>query len=165
MRIKVKALYTVVGILLVVTSIGLVISRGSLYGQAEEDNWVPDLCGTWAGELTGYYYPDVTQPDRIYMKAPFQHDVIITDQTGMVFAGILVDGGDPGKVAGVMLPDRTVSIQIFDPSELRLFMTGRMKVSGSTLEISGYGHMYDDLIDLDSTATMASWYIRLVKVD
>jgi len=171
MRTTLKKCVAVLGVLLVVAVIGLIISRGPIYGQAGADNWVPDLTGEWTGELTGYYYDHVTDPACVpqYFKNPFEHNLIITNQTGRVFAGALVntdDPSEPGKVAGVILPDRTVSIQIFDPSELRLFITGRMKASGETLEISGYGHMFDDFGSGSNLhATMASMYIRLVKVD
>ena len=51
MKNKVKTFFAVVGVLMVITAISLiVISRGPLYGQAENDNWVPDMIGWWAVE-------------------------------------------------------------------------------------------------------------------
>ena len=65
----------------------------------------------------------------------------ITHQTGRVFAGTWETGEDPDlvvrKMAGVTLPDRTVSMQAFETSEFRIFITGRMTKSGGTLQISG----------------------------
>ncbi|MFC2169969.1 hypothetical protein ACFLRM_05340, partial [Acidobacteriota bacterium] len=64
MKTKVKTFFAVVGVLVVVTAISLIIiSRGPLYGQAGDDNWVPDMIGTWTGEAAGYLFLDVTVTD------------------------------------------------------------------------------------------------------
>jgi len=91
MRTKVNAFIAVVGVLLVVTAISLIIfSRGPIYGQAAEDNWVPDLTGNWDSPGTGYSYHDVIEyppwePDY-YPEASLSDEgyVIITRQTGRV---------------------------------------------------------------------------------
>lgn len=166
MRTKVKAFIVVVGVLLVVTAISLIIfSRGPIYGLAAEDNWVPDLTGEWTGEGAIQFYFDVTDATETpkYAEAPFAHNFAITEQTGRVFAGIW----DGTKVAGVMLPDRTVSIQFFEPPERRAFMIGRMTKSEGALQISGIWYFFDDfgLPTGAGNKWMGSGYARLVKVD
>ena len=170
MRTKVKAFITVVGVLLVVTAISLIIfSRGPIYGQAAEDNWVPDLTGEWIGEATGYAYEDVleypTEEPEYYPEASLSDDgnIFITHQRGRVFAGIY-ELGD-GKLTGVILPDRTVSIQFFEFSETRMFFTGRMTKSGGALQISGYVHMFDDFGLPEHNTEMGSAYVQLIKVE
>lgn len=166
MRSKVKAFIAVIGVLLVVTAISLIIiSRGPLYGKAAEDNWVPDLIGEWTGEAAIYFYFDVTDPTETpkYAEAPLAHDFAITHQTGRVFAGTW----DETKVAGVMLPDRTVSIQFLEPPERRCFMIGRITKSGGALQISGFWHFFDDFGLPSGTGDkwMGGGYVLLVKVD
>jgi hypothetical protein len=169
MRTKVKAIIAIGGVLLVITAISLVIVvRGPLYGKATNDNWVPDMIGEWATERAAIYtFEDVTDPTctPVYIEGvSYPEGVIhITEQTGRVFAGKW-EGGH--KVTGVILPDRTVSMQEFEPSELRFFITGRLTKSGDALQISGYSHMFDDFgISPDSDKMMASTYGRLVKVN
>ena len=172
MKTKVKTFFVVVGVLAVVTAISLtLISRGPLYGQAEDDNWIPNLIGTWTGEVVGYFYEDVTDPtcEPLYIEG-FLNDFFITHQDGRAFTGTWYEGPDKIKIAGVMLPDRTVSIQDFTPSEERNFFTGRMTKSGGTLQISGYLHSFDDFNHRhwpfkEGGKTMASAYVQLVKVD
>lgn len=169
MRIKVNAFIAVVGVVLVVTSTGFIISRGPLYGQAEENNWIPDLIGAWLGESAQYYFEDVTDPTEtpnyIIESSTPEEAWHITDQTGRIFAGTVGLSGER-KLTGVILPDRTVSIQMFWESETRIFFTGRMTKSGDEPQISGYFHYFDDL-DPSGTGDkwMGSGYIRVVKVD
>ncbi len=183
MKTKVKTFFAVVGVLLVVTAISLIIGRGPLYGQAENDNWVPNMIGTWGmSEGVGYYFEDVTDPACIpkYTVSSLDPDpeaegyLHITHQTGRVFAGTWWSGSDPDvvvrKLSGVMLPDRTVSIQAFETSEYRIFITGRMTKSGGTLQISGYAHSFDDINHSHGPydpylGTMSSGYAQLIKID
>ncbi len=170
MKTKVKAFIAVVGVLLVVTAISLIIfSRGPIYGQAAEDNWVPDMIGEWNSELVAYAYDDVIvlpqEPE--YLAGESLSDdgnIFITHQRGRVFAGTFEMGY--GVLTGVIIKDRTVSIQFFELSEWRGFVTGRMTKSGGTLQISGYVHGFDDFgIRPDSDTTMGSGYVRLFKID
>jgi hypothetical protein len=46
-----RTFIVVVGILMAVVAIGPGRSTTPLYDQAAEDNWVPDLRGTWNGEV------------------------------------------------------------------------------------------------------------------
>ncbi len=168
MTTKVKAIITVVGVLLVIAAISLIIiSRGPLYGENSNDNWVPDLIGEWIGEVIGYAYGDATEwpmetPE--YYEGPLSNDgnIFITHQTGQVFAGTFEEGG--GIFSGVILMDRTVTIQFFELSEFRLFFTGRMTKSGDTLQMSGYVHAFDDL-QPEGNTEMGSGYVRLFKVN
>jgi hypothetical protein len=170
MRLTLRGYTPAIGYLLAAIALVLVIaSRTPLYGQAG-DSWVPDLRGTWNVAVMGYGFEDVTDPNSQsgYFYSPTQSDqVVITQQTERVFAGIIDDpNGDDGKLVGVILPDRTVSIQVFDPSEVRLFATGRLEVSGRQLQISGYGHMFDEFgIREFPDKTMSTVYIRLVKMN
>ena len=169
MRFKVKVFITVIVVLMVVTAISLVIiSRGPLYGQAENDNWVPNMIGTWTGEGAGYVFFDVTQPasEPVYFEGPGDRDLVITHQIGRTFAGSFSsgDGGNRFKLTGVIMPDRTVSIQYFESSEERHFYTGRLTKSEGMLQISGYMQFFDDFRE-DSDKMMASTYGRLVKVN
>lgn len=175
MRSKLKTLFAVVGALAVVTAISLiVISRGPLYGQVENDNWVPDLCGEWISEAVGYSINNVTNPldPPEYSEGSLSDDgnIFITEQNGRVFTGTFEE--DEGKLTGVILPDRTVSIQLFEQSELRFFLTGRLTKSGNTLQISGYIHLFDDFHGFrvsprpdDSEWVMATGYAQLTKVN
>ena len=172
MRTKVKTFFVVGGILLVVTAISLIIiGREPLYGQGNNDNWTPDLIGEWTAEMAGYFYDDVIDPEcpPIYGEG-YANNFHITHQTGRTFAGTWYEGSDKIKIAGVMLPDRTVSIQDFTPSEERNFFTGRLTISGGTLQMSGYLHSFDDFNHSHgpwrgSDRTMASAYVQLVKID
>ena len=169
MRTKVKTFIAVVGVLLVVTAISLIIfSRGPIYGKAAEDNWVPDLIGVWTGEGAGYGFLDVTVPylQPVYFEGPIENGLEITHQTGRTFAGEWGsdDGGDRFKLTGVIMPDRTVSIQLFEPSEERHFITGRITRSGGTLQISAYGHFFDDF-HYESETMMSSGYGQFTKVN
>jgi hypothetical protein len=169
MRTKVKAFLAVVVTLLVVTAISLIIiSRGPLYGKAENDNWVPDLTGEWIGEVSGYAYEDATEwpmePPEYFAGESLSDDgnIFITHQTGQVFAGTIEE--DAGIFSGVIMKDRTVSIQFFELSEFRLFFTGRMKKSRGALQMSGYVHAFDDL-QPEGNTEMASGYVQLIKVN
>jgi len=169
MRTKVKAFIAVVGVLLVVTAISLIIiSRGSLYGKAANDNWIPDMTGWWATERAATYtFDDVTDPTcmPVYIEGVSYPEGVfhITVQTGRVFAGTW-EGGR--KLTGVILPDRTVSMQAFEPSELRFFITGRLTKSGGTLQLEGYAHGFNDFgLPANGDKNMYSGYGRLVKVD
>ena len=176
MKTKVKTFFAVVGVLVVITAISLIISsRGPLYGQAEDDNWVPNLIGVWTCEAVGYFFEDVTDPacEPLYVEGP-QDDFVITHQTGRVFGGTWYDDpnepGDNKKLTGVMLPDRTVSIQDFEPGAERVFITGRMTKSGGTLQMSGYLHFFDDFMHKhwpyeQGEKMMASGYVLLTKVE
>jgi len=170
MRTKVKAIIAVGGVLLVITAISLIIIvRGPLYGKASNDNWVPDLIGVWTGEGACYVFMDVTEPylqPEHYFEGLFENGLKITQQNGRVFAGEWGFGeeGDRFKLTGVIMPDRTVSIQLFEPSEERHFITGRLKRSGGTLQISAYGHFFDDF-HCDSQQMMASGYAQYTKVN
>ena len=170
MRTKVKAFIVVVGVLLVVTAISLIIfSRGPIYGQEGEDNWIPDMTGEWDSEVVGYAYDKVIelpQTPEYYPEASLSDDgnIWITHQRGRVFAGTF-EMGD-GVLTGVIMKDRTVSIQFFELSEFRLFVTGRITKSGDTLQISGYVHGFDDFGIRDEPDTeMGSGYVRLFKID
>jgi len=176
MRTKVKAFITVIGVLLFIAAISIIIiSRGPLYGQPEYDNWVPDMIGTWTGEGAVYLFSDVTvpsQPEFFYISS-LDRDIVITEQTGRVFAGAFgLD--DEYKLTGVILKDRTVSIQYFEPSEERHFFTGRLTKSGNTLQISAIMQFFDDFNHVHpgfgippdySDRMMASAYVQLVKID
>ena len=169
MRTKVKAIIVVGGVLLVITVISLIIIlRGPLYGEAADDNWVPNLIGEWIGEARGYAYEDVTEwpmeTPEYFAGESLSDDgnIFITHQTGQVFAGTFEEGG--GVFSGVIMKDRTVSIQFFELSEFRLFFTGRMTKSGGTLQMSGYVHAFDDL-QPEGDSEMASGYVRLFKVN
>ncbi len=171
MRSKVKAFIVVVGVLLVVTAIALIISgRGPLYGKAAEDNWVPNMLGVWGQESgAGYHFEDVTDPNcmpQYYEFTTSEGYMYITYQTGRVFAG----EWNGRKLAGVILQDRTVSIQGFEPSEHRFFMTGKITGSGGKLQIEGWAHDFDDfgrppIGGAGKDKGMGSGYGRLVKVN
>ncbi|NIO20820.1 MAG: hypothetical protein GTN76_08795 [Candidatus Aenigmarchaeota archaeon] len=173
MRTKVKAFITVMCILLFVTAMSfIIINRGPIYAMDDDDyddDWVPNLIGEWISPATGYGYEDVTNIDEIpgYGEGSLSDDgnIIITDQTGRIFTGTYELGY--GKLTGVILPDRTVSIQFFELTETRIFFTGRMTKSGDTLQISGYFHIFDDYNGLhgDPAAEMASGYAQLIKID
>ena len=170
MRIKVKPFFAVIGILLVVAAVSLIsVSRGPLYGKTTEDNWVPDLTGVWSGEGAAYVFMDVLEPYLeavYYFEGLFENGLEITHQTGNVFAGEWGsdEGGDRFKLTGVILPDRTVSIQWFEPSEERHFFTGRITRSEGALQISGYGHFFDDFHS-ESQRMMASGYAQFTKMN
>ncbi len=169
MRTKVKTFIAVVGVMLIVTAISLIIfSRGPLYGQDAEDNWIPDMIGVWTGEGAAYGFLDVTEPylQPWYFEGLYENGLEITHQTGRIFAGEWGsdDGGDRFKLTGVIMPDRTVSIQLFEPSEERHFITGRITRSRGSLQISGYGHFFDDF-HLDGQKMMASGYGQFTKVN
>ena len=170
MKTKVKAFIAVVGITLIVTAISIIIiSRGPLYGEAAEDYWVPDMTGVWTGELAQYYFEDVTDasetPNYIEEFSTPEENWHITDQTGSVFAGTVGVSGER-KLTGVIMKDRTVSIQMFWESETRIFITGRITKSRRALQISGYVHYFDDF-DPSGTGDkwMGSGYFRFFKVD
>ncbi len=178
MRTKVKAFIVVVGVLLVVTAISLIIiSRGSLYGQPGGGSWIPDLIGEWAGEGTAYLYDDVTalpeQRTLTYASGVDFSDegnVIITEQTGRVFAGTYE--GIAGTLTGVILQDGTVSIQFFERDENRMFFTGKIRRSRGTLQLEGYVHVFGDFHhihwpfeDEEGARNMATGYGRLTKQD
>ena len=171
MRLTSRAFIAAAGVLVVIAVTGfLLIPTDSLYGQNDRDSWVPDLHGAWWIELSAYSFENVTDQDcqpEYFHESSQSDQVKIVDQTGRVFAGIIDDPtGDDGKLAGVIMPDRTVSIQIFDPSEFKMFVTGKLAVSGGRLEISGYCHMYDEFgIREFPDKTMGAGYIRLTKVD
>jgi hypothetical protein len=159
MRSKLKVLIPLVGVLLVITA--------SFYGE-DEDNWVPDMTGVWTGEMVGWGFWDVTDPssEPFYFEEPIDHDLVITHQAGRTFAGT-VEGR---KLAGVIMPNRTVSMNYYEPSEERIFITGRVTRSGSTLQISGYSHFFDDFQHRhlpydEGDKMMASWYFQITKVD
>ena len=169
MRSKVKASIVVVGVLLVVTAIALIIiSRGPLYGQAARDNWVPNMLGVWAPESgANYIFDDVTNPNCMPQYVEYttaEGYVYITHQTGRVFAG----AWNGRKLTGVILQDRTVSIQVFEPSEHRFFMTAKIKGSEGKLQIEGYSHDFNDFGLPEPGGKdkgMGSGYGRLVKVN
>ena len=163
----------VVGVLLVVTAISLIIiSRASLYGQTGRGSWIPDLIGEWVGKATAYYYPDVTDQSTFeYLDGVDFSDkgnVIITEQTGRVFAGSYE--GDKGTLTGVILQDGTVSIQFFELSENRMFFTGKIRRSRGTLQLEGYVHVFGDFHDIpwpffeEVARNMATGYGRLTKL-
>ncbi|UCE40494.1 MAG: hypothetical protein JSV17_13710 [Candidatus Aminicenantes bacterium] len=169
MRTKVEAIIAVIGVLLVITTIGLIIiSRGPLFGKDNNDDWVPNLIGEWIGEANGYAYSDATEwpmeTPEYFAGESLSDDgnIIITHQTGQVFAGTFEEGY--GIFSGVIMKDRTVSIQFFELSEFRLFFTGRMTKSGGALQMSGYVHAFDDL-QPEGNTEMASGYVRLFKVN
>ncbi len=170
MRTKAKAFIAVVSIVLIVTAISIIIiSRGPVYGQDAEDNWIPDLIGEWYSEAVGYAYEDVIhlpQEPEYFEGESLSDDgnIFITHQTGRVFAGTFEEGD--GVLTGVIMKDRTVSIQFFELSEFRIFVTGRITKSGDTLQISGYVHAFDDFgIRPEPNTEMASGYVRLFKID
>jgi hypothetical protein len=148
MRTKVKAFIAFVGVLLAVTALSLIIiGRGPLYGKAKEKDRIPDMTGVWTYETAQYYFEDVTNPkeepkDRMASSTP-EEDWHITHQTGRVFAGTFGFEGE-GKLTGVILPDGTVSIQIFWASETRIFFTGRMLNTKGISVMAGYFHYFDD---------------------
>ena len=169
MRNKVKSFIAVVGVLLVVTVISLIIiSRGPLYGKAGNDNWVPNMIGVWATERAAmYFFEDVTDltcmPVYIEVVSDPEDYITITHQTGRVFAGTW---GDRGKLTGIIMKDRTVSMQMFELSELRCFLTARMTKSGGTLQLEGYSHGFDDFgLPGNGDMNIFSGYGRLVKID
>ena len=173
MKQKLRILSYVVGVLLVVAVIGFVITdKEPLYSQgrggSNSNKPVPDLIGTWQVDGTAYFIEDVndfTAPDGVpeFIQGPFE-DIIITDQTGRVFAGIGVGGND--HVTGVILSDGTVSMQLFELTELRGFLTGTLDGGGTTLEISGFFHVFDDFgAASPSDTNMASAFVQMVKVN
>jgi hypothetical protein len=169
MRTKVKAIIAAGGLLLVVAAISLIIIvRGPLHGKTTDDNWVPNLIGEWTSEATGYAYGDSTEwpmeTPEYFTGESLSDDgnIVITHQTGQVFAGTFEEGS--GIFSGVIMKDRTVSIQFFELSEFRLFFTGRMTESGGTLQMSGYVHAFDDL-QPEGNTEMASGYVQLIKVN
>lgn len=170
MRAKVKTFIAVVGVMLIVTAISIIIiSRGPLYGKEGEDNWVPDMIGVWTGEMAQHYFVDVTDPTEtpnyIEESSTSEEDWHITHQTGRVFAGTFGVSTER-KLTGVIMEDRTVSIQMFWESETRIFFTGMMTKSGGARQISGYFHYFDDF-NPGGTGDkwMGSGYGRFVKVD
>ena len=85
---KQRTLISVVGVLLVVAVIGFVLTgEEPLYGQGNQR--VPDLRGVWRGESSFYFFLDVTDPTDlpVFVQTPPGEFIIITDQTGGVFAG------------------------------------------------------------------------------
>lgn len=170
MRTKVKTFIAVVGVMLIVTAISIIIiSRGPLYGKEGEDNWVPDMIGVWTGELAQHYFMNVDDasetPNYIEESTTPEENWHITHQTGRIFAGTYGVSGER-KLTGVIMEDRTVSIQMFWESETRIFITGKMTKSGGVLQISGYFHFFDDfLFGGTGDKWMGSGYGRFVKAD
>ena len=154
-----------------VTGICLLISgKGLLYGQAP-DARIPDMIGVWDGEVDGCLFDDVRSTEyepQCFENVPFE-PFRITHQTGRVFAG---RAGDPefqyaaGRYTGVVLPDGSVRMQQFEQSELRLFFTGKLKVTDGRYELVGHGDLFDDLTEKTSTESgnMATFIIRLTKL-
>jgi hypothetical protein len=109
----------------------------------------------------------VTDPDPnqqpIYLQGFSEGDFVITEQAGRVFAGTSEHGQ---KLTGVILPDRTVSIQAFELPEHRVFGTGRLTVSGGRRQLSAYVHLFSDFgASASEDSNMASGYVRLVEAD
>ncbi len=156
MKHKLQILVCAVSVLLVVAVIVFVVNDTEpLYGQGrsgfDANNQLPDLIGTWRGDAEICSFSDVTdtsnQPVCQQIMPGEMEDFVITEQAGRVFAGIFdnFDGApDEDRITGVILSDRTVSIQLFELSELRGFLTGRLTGAGDNLEISGYFHVFDD---------------------
>ena len=169
MKRKLSILLGVVGVLLVVAVMSFVITgKEPLYGQGRRGSnmGIPDLTGTWTLTSAGYFFEDVTDtttsagdPDPFEVSP---EDFVITEQTGRVFAGVWDSRAQ--KVTGVILPDGTVSVQFFETTELRLFGTGSISVRGSTPEISGFFHFFDDFGHPSASDTnMGSGFFLLVK--
>ena len=144
MKSKVKTFFAVAGVLVVIVAVSIITtSREPLHGQAGNDSWVPNMIGRWSTQGVGYVFEDVLSADPnlepVYVEGDLD-DFVITRQIGRVFAGTWYDDpNDPGDLktlVGVILPDRTVSIQDFEPSEERTFITRRLTKSGGTLQIS-----------------------------
>ena len=177
---KLTGLVLVSGALVVAMGMSFLLSGArSLYGQVGEGN-IPDMVGVWKGELYGYNFnnvadPDCRQPADIaksqcqpqYIQNP-EASFQITTQNGRVFAGLYVEGQYPRRLTGVVLPDGTVSVQGFSPTELRSFFTGTLTFTNGTYEMTGQGHSFDDfgLRAPESTkGSMASGIFRYAKVN
>lgn len=164
MKTTLKICIAIVGVLLFVTTINLIIEREPLYGQIGKDNWVPDLTGEWSAEGYGYWFKDVTIYDDKpkYFEGPGDRNLFITHQTGRVFAGTW----EGRKLTGVVLPDRTISIQMFELTELRIFLTGKLTGSRNNLEMQGYVYQFDDFgVDDPGGREMYTLYGRLWKIN
>ncbi len=147
----------------VIWAVGLfLVGTASLQAGEHEDSWVPDLTGLWSSEVIGYVFEDVADPgdEPFLYEGSLDYPLAITDQTGRVFTGKL----NGAKLTGVILPNRTISIQYFELSEERIFITGRLTRSGNTLQISGYMHFFDDL-RAGGDRMMATGFIRLTRED
>ena len=129
---------------------GAILFSGILYAQTpnDGDTWFLDPIGNWTAEMAGYIFWDVTNPSSVVYDdesgeelvqpsyGERASDIVITHQTGRAFAAERDSvEGDRRRLTGVIMPNRTVSIQIFEPSELRMFISGRLKQSGGTLQI------------------------------
>jgi len=170
MRSRVKAFIVVLGVLLVVIAAALItISRRPLYGQAEEENWIPNMVGVWE-RVSGaaIYFADVTDPSSM----PQYVELTTGDPEGRYFHimqqnGRLFDAEwDGRKMAGVIMQDRTVFIQMFEPSENRFFITGKIMGSGAKPRLEGYSYHFADFgIGSDSDKSMSIGYASMVKID
>lgn len=167
---KAKAFIVVLGVLLVVTAIALIIiSRRPLYGQAKEENWIPNMVGTWEREGgAAYYFDDVTDPGSIPQYVEFStadpegRYLHIMYQTGRVFAA----EWNGRKMAGVIMQDRTVVIQMFEPSENRFFITGKIMGSGAKPRMEGYVYQFNDFgIRPNPDKSMSIGYATMSKID
>lgn len=163
MKTTFKICIAVVSVLLFIAVIGLVINMGPLFGQIHNDNWVPDMTGEWDSEGFGYHFNDVTDPEEepLYFEGSGDRTLFITHQTGMAFAGTW----EGRKLTGVILPDRTVSMQAFELSELHVFVTGKLIASGGKIEIQGYYHQFDDFHKYPENPDMWTLYGRLFKIN
>jgi hypothetical protein len=118
----------------------LVSGREPAFGQIGVGR-IPNMVGTWRGEIAGYFvqhtaeFPPNTH-EAVYFEDSVEMMFVITKQNGRAFGG--------NNLTGVILPDGTVAIQAFEPTELRMFLTGSLQASGRRLEINGYGHLFDD---------------------
>ena len=97
--------------------------------------------------------PGMQEPGRpcsTSMPAPYFHATDepyweVTHQNGEAFAAVAFDeDGDLHAMTGVVLSDGTVSIQAFNPSEQRFFITGTVKLTNGTYVIDAQGQVFDD---------------------
>ncbi len=166
MRSNLRVLMSTVGVVMVAALVGLLVTgRDPVYGQGPPLGTRPvvDLTGVWEGEFSGYLFEDVLDeydsPQFIFQEPG--EDLVITDQTDSTFAGSW-PGGD--KVTGTVMPDGTVTVQMFEPGELRLFGTGTVEVRGNRAEIHGVLHAFDDF-GFGGDTSMFSGVFRFVKVN
>jgi hypothetical protein len=168
------------GLFVVLLAAGFVMAaRAPAFGQNRAR--VPDLRGTWQGQIRGYIVQNVlVEPvfdpsgnptlgkPHYFEDASDDQTFFIREQVGRVFAGWDAEGR---KLTGVLMPDGTVSVQLFEPTENRTLFIGTLTAVGGQLRMEVYGHGFDDfgLTAPDPLNAghfnMASGYGAFVKVN
>jgi len=165
-------LVSVSGALLIALAVGLWLTNGaSVYGQGAPNAMIPNLQGQWQGEIAGYAFEDVRSPgfpQPQYVQSSTDEDIIsIEFQNGRAFAGYgHPSSPHPSKLAGVISPDGTISIQAAAESGggLRTFATCKLAIERGKYVMTGTMVGFDDLFP-ESDALMGTVTVRYVKLN